>query len=56
MTNGKNKDEKEKVTLGQEKFEAPLPLKEEEVMADQKLAKDLQEEKRKMWWSRIRFW
>ncbi|SFN62367.1 hypothetical protein [Proteiniclasticum ruminis] len=47
MTNGKNKDEKEKVTLGQEKFEAPLPLKEEEVQADKKLAKDLQEEKKK---------
>lgn len=47
MTNGKNKDEKEKVTLGQEKFEAPLSLKEEEAMEDQKLAKDLLEEKKK---------
>ena len=47
MTNGKNKDDKEKVTLGQEKFEAPLPLSKEEDQVDLKLAKDLQEEKKK---------
>lgn len=46
MTNGNN-SEKDKVTLGQEKFEAPLPVKEVKEQEEKELAKNLQEEKKK---------